>query len=1062
MSGRATATVMFTDVVASTATRSHLGEERADQLRRTHDRLLRQEITRHGGQVIKGVGDGLMAAFTSASDALNAAVGCQRAIAAFNQGRDALADLSVRIGVSTGDVSFEGNDVFGLPVVEAARLEASAEGGQILCSELVKLLAHGRDGHDVVPIGLLELNGIPQPLATCEVRWRPTISTGPEIPLPYEVAAEEPSAFVGRRDDIDRGLGSIFEPHRTRAAVLWIAGEPGIGKTRLAIELARRAYDGGATVLFGRCNEDLGVPYQPFVEALRWFIAHQSDRDLGEQLGPGGGGLAHLAPELAARINVRQAALQVPPEAEKYRLFEAVRGWLSSASRTRPLVLIVDDVHWATEPTRQLLLHLARSSEPSRVTFVCTSRNTEPDESDAVRVLRTELQHRAIGESIELGGLSLADVAVLVRDEELAPRVHAETAGNPLFVRAAMSAVVEAGRPASVTGVVAARMSRLPESVRQLLTAASICGLEFDLRVSGRACGLAPPADLVAAEGAIAAGLVREQAPNLYRFAHGLVRNALRDGLSATRRAHLHRDVGRAIEQVRGGTPGEHTSELAHHFWEALPAGEHAKARVYAQQAAEQARRVFAYRDAAILFDRAAQLEAEPASRASLHLASGEAWRRANEFDAALPHLMEAIDLAVSTSLGRLALDALFELEQVSWRAAQWGDEILTAARRVELVLDPSDRPAASLLDAIRGQGLLYVGYRREAREVGDRAIATARASGDARVLGWALTLSAFALLNTPEISELDRRMDELFGLADELGDMELISGSRHCKLAADVVLARLDLAEGDFAAYQAAASEQHDNWSRFNIDGYRVFQALRAGDLARAEALIEQANVVEDGWSTPEGLYGLHMFLLRREQDRLGEVAPALNLLLRLRPAEAMWRPGLALLHAELGDRSAAAAELDRVAGDEFAAVADDGHRALNLAFLAEVCWLVGDSARAAQLEAKLAPYAGLNLFFVGSNVWLGPADRYLGLLAATRRDYAAAAERLGAAADLCRLMHAPLWLARCLCDLAEIQGDPLPAREAALLADRFALPALRRRATDLLAGRPRVPISR
>ena len=368
------AAVLFTDLVGSTALRAALGEERADELRKVHDRLLTRRVETHGGRVIRGKGDGLMAAFQAASGALSASVEMQQALDRYNHRPDALARLAVRMGLSVGDVSWDGGDCFGTPVVEAARLEALAEGGQILATEFVSIMARGRGGHEFKDIGFLELKGLPQPVAACEVLWEP--APFPEaVPLPPDLAVSVPGPFVSRAAELVLAETVLGDPVRDRAAVLWVLGEPGIGKTRLAAEVARRAHAGGALVLFGRCDEDLSVPYQPFLEALRFFAAHVGADELEERLGEAPAELIRLVPELGSRLPGLVPSGSNSPELEQYRLFEAIRSWLAEAAGGRPVVVVIDDVHWASQPTVSLLGFVARSAERSRVVLVSTARN---------------------------------------------------------------------------------------------------------------------------------------------------------------------------------------------------------------------------------------------------------------------------------------------------------------------------------------------------------------------------------------------------------------------------------------------------------------------------------------------------------------------------------------------------------------------------------------------------------------------------------------------------------------------------------------------------------------
>src|SRR5438132_2813569 len=192
---RATLIVLFTDLVSSTKLRSRVGEEAADELRRTHDRLLSEAVATHHGRVIKGLGDGIMATFAAGSDAVTAAVTIQQVIDRHNRSTKTAVPSRVRVGVSAGDVTMEDDDVHGTPVIEAARLCARAEGGQILASEVVRLLAGSAGGHEFTPVGALELKGLPAPVSACQVAWEPLPAA--LLPLPA-VLVGSGRIFVGR------------------------------------------------------------------------------------------------------------------------------------------------------------------------------------------------------------------------------------------------------------------------------------------------------------------------------------------------------------------------------------------------------------------------------------------------------------------------------------------------------------------------------------------------------------------------------------------------------------------------------------------------------------------------------------------------------------------------------------------------------------------------------------------------------------------------------------------------------------------------------------------------
>src|SRR5438876_5281930 len=384
-----TSTVLFTDLVGSTGLATRVGPGAAESLRRDHFAILRGAVEATGGREVKNVGDGLMVVFTSSSAAVGCAVEMQQRIERRNRKAD--EQFAVRIGISMGEADVEEGDYFGPPVVEAARLCSAAAGGQILCGDLVRATA--REGHEFRPQGLLDLKGLPEPFSAHEVEWQPAADSAHTLPLPPRLREVPPVGYVGR--DVEReGLTFLFDQVREGARrVALISGEPGIGKTRLATQLAVHAHGDGATVLYGRCDEDLGVPYGPWVEALRHYVAAAPAEVLRAHAERHGGELARLLPEVRGRVSDYPAPTQTDPETERYMLFAAVAGLLEEATREGPLILILDELHWADKPSLSLLRHLVTHGGEMRLLVIGAYRDSDLTRSHPLAELLADL-HR--------------------------------------------------------------------------------------------------------------------------------------------------------------------------------------------------------------------------------------------------------------------------------------------------------------------------------------------------------------------------------------------------------------------------------------------------------------------------------------------------------------------------------------------------------------------------------------------------------------------------------------------------------------------------------------------
>ncbi len=579
-------TVLFTDMVGSTAMASSLSAEAADEFHRRHSEILRQALVEAGGSEVKDQGDGLMVVFSVASAALSCAVAMQQGIERDNRGRE--RSVGLRVGLSGGEVSREGDDYFGDPVIEAARLCDRCESGQVLAADIVRRMAGRRGNHECRSLGGFALKGFSDPVETVEVLWEPLsgADVGPVVPLPGRLAVGPPVGVVGRQAE-EATLSDAFR----RVAggegreVLLVSGEAGLGKTTLVAEVARSAFDAGALVLFGHCEEDLATPYQLFSEALGHYVTHAPEEQLVAHVEAHGPELARLIPALASRLPGLPPSKATDADTERFQLFAAVVGLLVHVSRHQPVVVVLDDLQWADKASLQLLRHVLAADEPMQVLVLGTYRDSELSRAHPLLETLAALHRRDGVARIELAGLDDTGVVSFIEaaaghalDDAavgLARAVHRETDGNPFFVSEVLRHLSETGAitqdvtgrwiardtseqlalPASVRVVIGARVGRLGRDAERVLSLASVIGRDFDLDVLARASDSSEDEVLDILDAAAAAALVREltDTPGHYSFAHPLIQHTLYEDLGRAR-ALFDRLVPWADQLPFGGT----------------------------------------------------------------------------------------------------------------------------------------------------------------------------------------------------------------------------------------------------------------------------------------------------------------------------------------------------------------------------------------------------------------------------------------------------------------------------------------------------------------------------
>lgn len=806
--GTETVAVLFTDLVGSTELLSRLGDERADQLRQEHFDGLRAALQLHSGREVKTVGDGLMVAFANASSAIAGAVEMQQRVDARNRaGADEV--LNIRVGLSYRECDVEGGDYFGRAVVEAARLCAHAVGGQILVSDVVRTLAGTRGGHGFTPFGALALKGLETPVVACVVGWAPVLpdpALATLVPVPSRLRSGPTLGFVGRGAELSR-LDAMFkqaESELERRVVL-VCGEAGIGKTSLVGEHARDAHERGAVVLYGRCDEELGIPYQPWGEALGHLVAHLPSELLADHVSGRGSELARIVPALTERTGALPGSRSADPEAERYMLFAAVVGLLASVSSIAPVVVVLDDLHWADKPSLLLLRHVASTDVPMRVHVLATYRATDLAVGHPLADLLASLHREAGTERLELAGLDDGEVVELLEratgyalDQQGVDFAHAlyrETDGNPFFTAEILRHLAETGAilrhtdgrwsarldfrgdalPSSTREVIGRRVARLGQPAEQALRAAAVIGRDFDLPLLGRVTDVDEATLLDVMDAAARSALVAEVASDRFTFEHALVEHTLYEDLSASRRARLHRRVAEAIEAACGADPGDRVGELAYHWARATAPKEPRKAVDYARHAGDRALARLAPDEAVRWYSQALELFdhdfGDEHDIIDLSVRLGDAQRQAGDAsyrttlleaanrarDAHAPELLVRAALANSrgffSAIGRADAERIGVLEEAS--------AITTGVRT-------HDR--ARLL-ALLAQELVPTGGMQRRRALADEALAIARDLDDPATLLQVLNLRFNAVNAAASLPERLATTAEAMTLARRLED---------------------------------------------------------------------------------------------------------------------------------------------------------------------------------------------------------------------------------------------------------------------------------------------------
>ena len=786
-------------------------------------------------------------------------------------------------------------------------------------------------------------------------------------------------------------------------------------------------------------------------------MRERSDEELLTELSVGAPEVATLVSDLRQRFPDLPEAPALEGDAERLRLFEGVTAFLHNASAARPIVLVLDDLHWADKPSLILLQYLSRNLRRDRVLIVGTYRDVELDRTHPLADTVATLRREHLYQRVLLRGLPRDDVKSLIEvvgeqetPDEFADLIHRETEGNPFFVAEILRHLADTGGlqrvegrwvgtpesiaanlPEGVREVIGRRLDRLSDECNRMLTVASAMPGGFSIDVVGRVTGDDDDRMLDLLDEALAAQVVRERrdAAATYEFNHALIRQTLYGELNTPRRVRLHRQIGEALEQQYGVGADAHLAELAYHWFQAAPAGSSEKAIDYTVRAAERAAGQAAHEEAAKFYDLALQAlefvdHIDQRAEAELLIGLGEARNRAGELEGARDALWRAAGLARDIGDFVLLARAVLSFAVLRYTTALFDDELVALLEEAIEKVGDDQRLRSELLSRLAQQVMFFDSARY--RETANRALDAARASGDPGALALALTVEAWSLDRNEERNLLRERYEEIAALARDADNADLeITSTWNLLVNAMYRGDREDLV-AKLDQISRLSAESRSPTHHVSAVTARAAFAVLEGRYAEGERLagevLEQARRMGD--DSVLQIVGVILFPAYRERGRLGEFEGPTRRIVEDTPTVAAWRAGLATILLETGRRDEARQELERLAQNDFDTIGDDVMRTFTLSSVGEIATELDEPAVAARVYARLLPARGSHVV-LGNSAYHGCLDRYLGLLAGASGDHDLAIEHLESAVEAHERMHAVPWTARTRYDLRARKGD-------------------------------------
>jgi class 3 adenylate cyclase/tetratricopeptide (TPR) repeat protein len=1066
--------VLFADIVGSTALSQRFGAEEMREALRGFQDAVSGAVSRYGGYVAKYLGDGALAYFgwpmayeDHAERALLAGLEIVSALGGVRLEDGAC--LAGRVGIATGRVvvgdlvstaGTETGAIAGDTPNLAARLQVIASPGEVVIAPSTRRLVG--DAFVLQSLGAVHLKGYER-----EVEVHRVVS-------PRDVD----SRFAAlRHSDLGKLVGRLHEKNVLldlwqsalggKGQVVLIAGDAGIGKSRLVETLTSEIEKTPHELVRMQCSpHHTASAFHPVAERIlrsAGIVSDDTDKTRIAKIEAMLRAAPRMVPDtiqvyselLSIKLAADRPPIAMTPQDLKEVTIQTIVERMAAMAMGKPVLMVVEDSHWIDPSTQEVLERLASGIAQQPVLLIVTQRPEGASEwvrdFDNATLLSVGLLNRAQTTELVAGILQETPDAALVDD------IEARAGGVPLFIEELARSIAEHGPgdtsqtiPETLQGSLMARLDRLSPDAKNVALVASVIGREFNTRLLQNTLGdKAGAFDMHLAELASARIIVASNtAPGLRMFRHALIQDtAYQSLLTRTRRAH-HLAIARELERIGDMTERE-PEVVAGHFAEA---GKPRKAISYWTKAAKRAlarsANFEAVTHARAAFALASQIDGEKdrtATAISTGILLGRAFASAGELFEACQVLKDSADKARANHDLESFVDAVVNYSNALFLSSAPVDTSIGLLDEALAWAPAEDEKIRCSLLSTLARVCQMQGDARNAARYTREAIMLVRKLGDKEAL-CSLLLSEFltpvSIRDLLEHGSWLSKMDELLVVADQLDD-----SARGRSRALEVFISaemgdreRMDSALDKLSGL--GATRQHMHLEVIGKQGFAM-KSILDGDFAAAEKFASAASDLgrKTHGNAMEGVHGMQMFTIRREQGRLGQIAPVIRRMLDENPEDAAWKPGFAIVASDLGHADAARRMLDEMAATDFA-FALDAKYSTTLAYLAEVCAQSADPDLTQRIYDLLNPYQDMTITAGVTTVCLGAAARHLGSLCAAVGEWDRARHHFDAALELNRRMRTPPWIAWTQHDLAWMllrRGRPADKKRASALCDEI-----------------------